>query len=352
MVKARPHQHELLDEDEDEELNDENSIIVDVPPPRSKSRKRTVSDLSGEVKVKTPSPKKRKVLPVRGKDGDEEKLPSTRPVVEIPARTMSPPRATTGTIEGHESGRKTNHRRFDSEEPVEEVFSTTREPAGNAEDSQSEEHEDEDSDDDAPEAVGMQEAAQTIRAREKDAAKAVKEQAAASRQKRKEREETLRKQAESTKKRKPKTEVERLEDRVIITIESDDDEDEKVRADIEAIDDEDDVAPPTRISRHRDVPDLLPLEFLEDDDPNEVIAAEEAPRIAPRKKKFKELLEKGPKDRRVGKTTYRVTKTQSTNLAPKAAHNARSVKESWLQGRSGMKIDSNRKPFSKGFFKK
>lgn len=108
-----------------------------------------------------------------------------------------------------------------------------------------------------------------------------------------------------------------------------------------------------KIPNSRSLPDLLPLEFLEDDYPEEVLAIEEAPKkVAKNKKKFRDVSEKPPRDRRVGETTYRVTKAQSPNLAPKADFNARSVKESWLQGRSGKKVDPNRRPISKGFFKK
>ncbi|CZR61617.1 uncharacterized protein PAC_11514 [Phialocephala subalpina] len=343
MVTPRTRREPL-----EEDLDDNNSISVYVPTPKSsKRRKRTEvedSDMDDEEQVVTPSPKKRKVLPVQAKDGEEERpSSSTRPVVEIPAVIPSPEAETPVST-------KTKHRRFDSEEPAEEFFSTAPEKStqDNWENQEvADEEEIDDSEDDAPEAIGMQEAAETIRSREKDTAKAVKEQVNATKQKRKERDEALRKQSESAKKRKSKTKTKEF-----IEIDSEVDKEDSDAAHNGMVTKEN-VIRPTKILNSRSLPDLLPLEFLKDDDPEEVLAIEEAPKKASKnKRKFRDLLEKVPKDRKIGGTTYRVSKAQSTNLAPKAALNARSVKESWLQGRSGKKVDPYRKPISKGFFKK
>jgi len=68
-----------------------------------------------------------------------------------------------------------------------------------------------------------------------------------------------------------------------------------------------------------------------------------------KKTKFLDAALKEPKDRRVGKTTYRVAKAGSTKLAPKSSFTARSTKEAWMQGRSGGKVDPSRRAFGKAF---
>jgi hypothetical protein len=101
------------------------------------------------------------------------------------------------------------------------------------------------------------------------------------------------------------------------------------------------------------LPDLLPEEYLQDDDlETGSLSGNEIPVKKAKKMKFADLVEKKPKDRRKGSTTYRVSEVISTKLAPKASFNARSTKESWLQGRPGKALVTNRKSFSTGFFKK
>jgi U3 small nucleolar RNA-associated protein 16 len=96
------------------------------------------------------------------------------------------------------------------------------------------------------------------------------------------------------------------------------------------------------------LPEFLPEEYLEDNESDEDMSLKPVQRVKRAKKtKFTELVEKKPKDIRKGSTTYRVAEARSTKLAPKSSSNARSVKESWLQGRTG----SSRKSFSGGFFK-
>ncbi|RKF61859.1 putative sporulation protein [Erysiphe neolycopersici] len=109
------------------------------------------------------------------------------------------------------------------------------------------------------------------------------------------------------------------------------------------------------ITPNQSLPELLPLEYLEDEDENEItcqqsknILTKPQPSPKPGKKiRFGEHLEKELKDRRVGNTTYRILKPSSHKLPPKASYNARRTKELWLQGRSGRKLESNRQPFSK-----
>ncbi|POS86436.1 hypothetical protein EPUL_002646 [Erysiphe pulchra] len=109
------------------------------------------------------------------------------------------------------------------------------------------------------------------------------------------------------------------------------------------------------ITTNQSLPELLPLEYLEDEDENEDtclqsknLLTKTLPSAKPGKKiRFGELVEKEFKDRRVGNTKFRVLKPSNHSLAPKASYNARRTKEMWLQGRSGRKTESNRQPFFK-----
>jgi hypothetical protein len=100
------------------------------------------------------------------------------------------------------------------------------------------------------------------------------------------------------------------------------------------------------------LPDLLPAEFLQDEEKTPSTAEVEAiqPKSKGTKTTFADVVNAVPKDRRIGTTTYRVAKPRSLELAPKASAQARSMKDDWMQGRSGKKGVSNRKPFSSGFF--
>lgn len=71
----------------------------------------------------------------------------------------------------------------------------------------------------------------------------------------------------------------------------------------------------------------------------------------PRKTKF-EIVNKTPKDRRVGSTTFRVAKSHNSNLAPRVNLDAKLTKESWLEGRSSKGVLANRRPMKQSFFKK
>ena len=102
------------------------------------------------------------------------------------------------------------------------------------------------------------------------------------------------------------------------------------------------------------LPALLPAEYLEDDDmhaPTPLLI--EVPRQKTKKTKFHDVVVKKPKDRKKGTTIYRVGESQNTRLAPRFSVQAKSTKESWLQGRSGKRLGSgsNRKPLNAGFFK-
>lgn len=123
------------------------------------------------------------------------------------------------------------------------------------------------------------------------------------------------------------------------------------------LDSEDDIEEINRtfaIPGQAPLPDLLPAEFLEDDDvdsPEPGRLHSSLPTRSVKPDKLRRLLEKKPKDKRVGSTTFRVAEDRNSRLPPKASNQARSLKESWLQGRAGSKIKPNRKPFSQGFIK-
>ncbi|CAD6446814.1 bb1e900c-59e2-409f-9702-51c25cd3032a [Sclerotinia trifoliorum] len=262
------------------------------------------------------------------------------------------------------------HKRFESAEP-EPV------PEEKLEIIEIKDDEDESSDDDAPEEVTKNQAAESAKEKEREAAKAIEEQEAAAKRKRQEKNANLQRQSEiSSKKRKlddqsgqdemlppaqkwkaevtssaPAT-IERGDiemDEESNTLEGDGTADGRLDSeDIEDINRA--FAPPG----HLPLPDLLPAEYLEDNDddtPESGNLHSSLPTRFVKTNKLRHLLEKRPKDKRVGSTTFRVAETRNSHLPPKASNQARSLKESWLQGRAGTKIKPNRKPFNQGFIK-
>jgi len=198
MVTTRPRNRAAPAE---EALNEESSINVYVPIPRTtrgqtRARIEDKVDRSNDETVATPVRKKRKILPVREKDVDTPNTVKTIPVVEVPARKVTPEpdfgqevvspnpsESLESPDEEQEASQeeidtKSKHRRFGSEEQDEQFFSTAREVIPSDDDPDIEagsEDESEDSEDDAPEAIGIQEAAKDVRSKERDTAKALKE---------------------------------------------------------------------------------------------------------------------------------------------------------------------------------
>jgi U3 small nucleolar RNA-associated protein 16 len=106
-------------------------------------------------------------------------------------------------------------------------------------------------------------------------------------------------------------------------------------------------APALKIRSGTTLPEFLPEEYLQDGESDDSLTLDPIQRsMEVQKTKFTGRVKKTPKNYRKGSTTYRVAEVRSTKMAPKSSFNARSVKESWLQGRSG----SSRKSFSSGFF--
>jgi hypothetical protein len=176
----------------------------------------------------------------------------------------------------------------------------------------------------------------------------------ASRKKRKERDENLRKQSTSTKRRKRglliNTEPEARKNNASEIADSFSGVEDGVLGEINLPHEIDEP-----LSRQKGfLPNLLPAEYLEDTDPRGLVVhiAPTSKKTKSKKTNFSELVEKQPKDRRIGGTTYRVTKAQCTSLAPKSSFHARHTKEAWLQGRAGKVGGSSWQPVSKGFSKK
>ncbi|KAK4204363.1 hypothetical protein QBC40DRAFT_216966 [Triangularia verruculosa] len=186
--------------------------------------------------------------------------------------------------------------------------------------------EEEESDDEAPEAVSTRAAeVQSTKAAE-SAAKAIEEKEAADKRKRQERDARLKQQAKERKQvKKP-----------VVEADSDSDMEEP--------------APAPAEKRKREVPKLLPLEFLESDDEEEDIAHEDDSANSKRRKingvDPKLLREpKLPRDQRVGETVYRVAVNKdSGKLAPKAKKQSMNAKQALLiRGRTAKKTTGFRR---------
>jgi U3 small nucleolar RNA-associated protein 16 len=193
MVTTRRKQVEIP---VDDDLDENQPISVDVPTSSKKRSRRArpedTPEMSAQEESVPPSTKKRKTLPLREREaespeGDMEdfKEVKTHPVVEIPARKATPPKGqisgvkSVGSLEKREEQQdvvsKKTHKRFGSEDLDEEFFSTARDSNEGDAPIVLSDDESEESDDDAPEAIGIQEAARTIKSKDRDAAKVVKE---------------------------------------------------------------------------------------------------------------------------------------------------------------------------------
>ncbi|KAF7874612.1 uncharacterized protein EAF02_008589 [Botrytis sinoallii] len=391
MVTTRGRARELADSPS---VNgDGDSIIIDegTPVPKRRGRPRKSLPLEDDEVAATPRPT-RNSKKVSAQASEEEATPIQSPQVieEIPNSAEESEDAQ--IIEADEEVVKTSkangdvstlskitttvttpvakkHKRFDSAEPEPEPVKEEK-----SERIEAEEEEDESSDDDAPEEVTTNEAAKSAKEKEREATKAIEEQEAVSKKKRQEKAANLKRQAEiSSKKRKldvasaqdemlPPAQKSKIE--VTSTTEKADVDMDEESNTLEGegtadgrLDSEDDIEEINRtfaIPGQVPLPDLLPAEFLEDDDvdsPEPGRLHSSLPTRSVKPDKLRRLLEKKPKDKRVGSTTFRVAETRNPLLPPKASNQARSLKESWLQGRAGTKIKPNRKPFSQGFIK-
>ncbi|THV53438.1 hypothetical protein BGAL_0050g00050 [Botrytis galanthina] len=391
MVTTRGRARELADSPS---VNgDGDSMIIDegTPVPKRRGRPRKSLPLEDDEVAASPRPTRNsKKLSAQASEEEATPIQSPQVIEEIPNSAEESEDAQ--IIEADEEVVKTSkangdvstlskitttvttpvankHKRFDSAEPEPEPVKEEK-----SERIEAEEEEDESSDDDAPEEVTTNEAAKSAKGKEREATKAIEEQEAASKKKRQEKAANLKRQAEiSSKKRK--LDVASVQDEMLppaqkskievtsATEKADVDVDEESNT-LEGegtadgrLDSEDYIEEINRtfaIPGQVPLPDLLPAEFLEDDDvdsPEPGRLHSSLPTRSVKPDKLRRLLEKKPKDKRVGSTTFRVAESRNPLLPPKASNQARSLKESWLQGRAGTKIKPNRKPFSQGFIK-
>ncbi|KAH8594984.1 hypothetical protein B0O99DRAFT_595027 [Bisporella sp. PMI_857] len=224
------------------------------------------------------------------------------------------------------------HKRFGSEDPEPAIFSAVPEPIT------IDEEEDSGDDDDAPEEFGKEDASKALKAQERDAAKAIKEQQAELKSKRRDREAALQKQASASNKRK--------RDRHTTAPSSS--KKPRLSPSEDAMDLSETTSTtlkPTHVTR-AEIPEFLPEEYLEEDSDNDIPIVEKE-LLVQRKKKFnhRDLLGEKLKDRRRGGTIYRVSQAASVKLAPKANLQAKDNLARMMKG-------GNRKPSSGSFFKK
>ena len=267
----------------------------------------------------------------------------TTPKVTKKAK-LSPPaqveKVTTPPVEEEkkETPAKPKHKKFGDDEPV--VAINLPEPiapiAPIDEQGSGSESEEEDSDDDAPEEVGGKAAEKQAQEKAAQAVRVAEQKEAANRQKRRERDEKLRIQADASKKRKA-VEEQKAKMMPIDELDSESEEDESVTLQEEfspVLETAHTVAREKKIKFDRNnLPDLLPEEFLNDEDRMDVDEDERPVKKA--KKITFAREEKKVKDVTLGHTTFRVQKKTKMGLAPKANKRAKMLKEALLGGRKG-----------------
>ncbi|RFU33525.1 hypothetical protein B7463_g2822, partial [Scytalidium lignicola] len=296
------------------------------------------------IEIQLPKKSEREILDsADGSEIDSSDTSETRGKVQKTTKKESPKKPT----RSEESDPK--HVRFGSEDTPTKDLSALLEGGNVIPVQQEEESSDED---DAPEEVVTQDAFNSVKSKEREAARAVEEQQLTERKKRKERDARLKKQAETAgKKRKKATQIEEDEESLSeIELESDENLNAKTQNKKRRSDGDETTVTLTG-RKQKDLPFYLPEELLEDDEEEPAMDLDLVREVKrPKKIKFSELLEKKPKDKRVGSTIYRVAGVSHPSLAPKATQQARSTKEQWLKGRSGKAVGIQRKPFKSGFF--
>ncbi|KFY32952.1 hypothetical protein V495_08581 [Pseudogymnoascus sp. VKM F-4514 (FW-929)] len=344
--------------------DDSNDVAYELLSTSAKKRRRT--ELSKKAEEEADTPTKRRKLPVRNKDETSE-VTQSHFAVEIPVRELSEEPAAAATpakskkatpkstpkptpkgkrdaavvdaepvaeSEGDDSKNidsapvaeapvpKPKHKKFSDNDPIEVVAPTQPE-----EEHIEEEDEDESSDDDAPEEVGAEAAQSKAKESAREAAKAAEQKEAAERQKRKDRDAQLKAQAQAAKKRKHAEES--LDESATL-------ENSSVGIDVGR------ASAKPRFDRST-LPDLLPEDFLEDEESEDEAPVVEEKR-QPKKIKFA-YEEKKPKDKRLGSTTFRVAQVAKEGFAPKVSRTTASAKASLQGSRKGQV----RKPVSSGF---
>ncbi|KFX90627.1 hypothetical protein O988_08110 [Pseudogymnoascus sp. VKM F-3808] len=341
--------------------DDSNDVAYELLSTSAKKRRRT--ELSKKAEEDADTPTKRRKLPVRNKDETPE-VTQSHFAVEIPVRELSEEPAVAATpakskkatpkstpkgkrdaavvdaehvaeSEGDDSKNiesapvaeapvpKPKHKKFSDNDPIEVV------PPAQPEEKIEEEDEDESSDDDAPEEVGAEAAQSKAKESAREAAKAAEQKEAAERQKRKDRDAQLKAQAQAAKKRKHAEES--LDESATL-------ENSSIGIDVGR------ASAKPRFDRST-LPDLLPEDFLEDEESEDEAPVVEEKR-QPKKIKFA-YEEKKPKDKRLGSTTFRVAQVAKEGFAPKVSRTTASAKASLQGSRKGQV----RKPVSSGMLR-
>lgn len=322
------------------------------------------SDGEDEGIILLPRSQKGQSLPTEPVVGQSNS--SSREEASKVARSKSPnmntQAKTSGTVKEVEIPKdtpKAKHRRFGSEEPVFEI------PSSDPQDNDNIGEESEDSDDDAPpEEVGNREAEEDAKKNARAANQAVQQQKAAKRKSQRERALAMKKQAELNKKRMRQSGAEDARQ---------EDEDDRVEGPIEdghheqteiedvAMEDAPSTPAPSGASSKKsqkidpsELPELLPLEYLEEDSVAEstTITTTSSIPTRPRKTKFPNVVEQKLKDKKKGSTTFKVRESkQDSRLAPKASKSAMSLKEAWLNGgtKKNGKAGTRRMPMKSSF---
>lgn len=233
------------------------------------------------------------------------------------------------------------HRRFGSEESETQTFATPMEHIPTT--IQSSQQDVAESDDDAPEAVTIHQSEQTDKSKIEDSARSIAAKMLASKMKNRQRQKKRRIQLNRH---------ETMNSNLTYDSTGSTSDEEKEKGEISANLEEfsQDSSKISLDSKSR-LPDLLPLDYLEDIEPFEV--SNPSPKLPARKIgnkiKFSDLVENKVKDKRMGSTTFRVVKASNRSLAPKAELNARRTKELWLQGRGSQRQETRRISFSRKF---
>lgn len=284
------------------------------PRTRTPKRKPRVTSGSGSIEdgdYKSSASKKRKIERVEvTKEEPEARTTSTRLVVEIPAMAPIPASDLSG-----------------SDAPVVEEQGALEDPESGKDErtTQVESGDVSDEDDDAPEEEGTRRGEQDVIPEELEHEEEVEEVV-----------------------EEDEEDEDQEEDQ-----EDEEEEEEEDKEDEEDEEGEEEHLQSTdrgfRHSKPGELPGLLPIELLQDDDETSTAPGSHEAQPQAKRIKFTDLVEKAPKDRRIGSTMYRINKPRNVQLAPTAHSQSRNIKEAWMQGQKGKNRRKIRKPFSKGF---
>lgn len=359
--------HDDTNEDDDDDVSDAASAPVAEAstPARKQTKRKAPQDDSAAAATNTKKPKtlvhtEQAASTSTSASGKKTTQKHRAVRIEIPASSISTPVINKGKhiVFDDANGDNDNVEEDPSEffTPQEDVKTNPLEAQLSKAASEAEDESD-DNDDEAPEAVSTSTAAAQAAKATQAAARAVEQQQDVERRKRQERDAKFRKQAEARKKQQQdsaaKTTAEKKKKTVDGESESDDDDGDAAATRPEArLVTSLATSSRKRLDR-RNLPSVLPDEFLESDsEAEENVEEEEARR--PKKITFNTAARqvaktepRNPADQRVGATVYRVMKKQGeTKLAPKGGKYSKNAKEMLLgRGRTVPKTGVKKKGF-------